>query len=224
MRTLKHFVISSLPDDLLDASVRLVRLLSAGAESQVLIPLVKREIILRLLMGRTGRPVATLAYARRPFESHHPKRSNGLKKEFDRPLRIDHLAQDLGMSSSAFTTISNRVNRHESAAVIKSNFVSRNARKLMLGQSLDAATAGLRVGYDDPSHFSRDYKKLFGNSPIKDVERLARNGSGRLTLDDLQLANKGQLTTSRGNYSLFERAARSQVSMVRTSCRRRSIA
>jgi len=46
------------------------------------------------------------------------------------------------------------------------------ARQLMLGESLDASSAGYRVGYDDPSHFSRDYKKHFGDSPMRDIEKL----------------------------------------------------
>jgi len=42
----------------------------------------------------------------------------------------------------------------------------------MLGEEFDAASAGFKVGYEDPSHFSREYKKHFGNSPVRDVERL----------------------------------------------------
>ena len=48
----------------------------------------------------------------------------------------------------------------------------QEARRLMLGEDLDAATAGYRVGYDDASHFNREYKRLFGRPPMRDVERL----------------------------------------------------
>jgi AraC-like DNA-binding protein len=48
----------------------------------------------------------------------------------------------------------------------------QEARRLMLGEQLDATTAGFRVGYDDTSHFSREYKRLFGDPPMRDVERL----------------------------------------------------
>jgi AraC-like DNA-binding protein len=94
-----------------------------------------------------------------------------LRREFDRPLKIDHLARELGMSPSGF--------HHHFKAVTDMSPLQyqkrirlQEARRLMLGESLDAASAGYRVGYDDPSHFSRDYKRLFGNSPIRDVERL----------------------------------------------------
>ena len=48
----------------------------------------------------------------------------------------------------------------------------QEARRLMLGEDLDAASAGYRVGYDDASHFNREYKRLFGAPPMRDVERL----------------------------------------------------
>ena len=48
----------------------------------------------------------------------------------------------------------------------------QEARRLLLGGDLDAATAGYKVGYEDASHFSREYKRLFGEPPLRDVERL----------------------------------------------------
>ncbi len=52
------------------------------------------------------------------------------------------------------------------------NLRLQEARRLMLGEDLDAASAGYRVGYDDASHFNREYKSLFGEPPVRDVERL----------------------------------------------------
>ncbi len=54
----------------------------------------------------------------------------------------------------------------------------QEARRLMLGEGLDAASAGLRVGYGDASHFNREYKRLFGAPPMHDVERLRNSGRG----------------------------------------------
>jgi len=48
----------------------------------------------------------------------------------------------------------------------------QQARRLLLSEDLDAAEAGYRVGYDDTLHFSREYKRHFGEPPIRDVERL----------------------------------------------------
>jgi AraC-like DNA-binding protein len=54
----------------------------------------------------------------------------------------------------------------------------QEARRLLLGENLDAASAGYRVGYDDPSQFSREYKRLFGQPPVRDVERLREAARG----------------------------------------------
>ena len=64
----------------------------------------------------------------------------------------------------------------------------QEARRLMLGENLDAASAGYRVGYDDASHFNREYKSLFGLPPVRDVERLRQAASPRT----LQAAARGQ--------------------------------
>jgi AraC-like DNA-binding protein len=56
----------------------------------------------------------------------------------------------------------------------------QEARRLLLAGDVDAATAGYRVGYDDPSHFSREYKRVFGSPPMRDVERLRGAAASRL--------------------------------------------
>ncbi|HET6568471.1 MAG TPA: AraC family transcriptional regulator [Rhodothermales bacterium] len=162
--------VSPLTPDLLDAVVRLVALLDAPAEAPVLAPLIMREIIYRLLMGAQGgrlRHIAVLG-----GQSHRIARAvERLHKEFDQPLRIDRIAEELGMSVSGF--------HHHFKAVtgmsplqFQKQLRLQEARRLMLGEDLDAATAGYRVGYDDASHFNREYKRLFGEPPMRDVERL----------------------------------------------------
>jgi AraC-like DNA-binding protein len=86
-------------------------------------------------------------------------------------MRIEHIARDLGMSPSGF--------HHHFKAVMDMSPLQfqkqlrlQEARRLMLGEDFDAASAGYRVGYDDASHFSRDYKEHFGTSPMRDVEKL----------------------------------------------------
>jgi AraC-like DNA-binding protein len=94
-----------------------------------------------------------------------------LRANFDRPLRIEDLARDLGMSVSGF--------HHHFKAVtamsplqFQKHLRLHEARRLMLGGESDAGGASYRVGYHDPSQFSREYKRLFGASPMRDVERL----------------------------------------------------
>jgi AraC-like DNA-binding protein len=162
--------VSPLDASLLDAVVRLVRLLDTPTEARFLAPLITREIVYRLLMGKQGdrlRHIAVLG-----GHTHRIARViEQLRKEFDQPLRIDDIARELGMSVSGF-------HHHFKAVTAMSplQFQKRlrlqEARRLMLGEHLDAASTAYRVGYDDASHFSREYKRLFGSPPMRDVERL----------------------------------------------------
>ncbi len=166
----KAMDVSSLDASLLDAVVRLVRLMDSPTEARVLAPLITREIIARLLLGAQGarlRHIAVLGNA-----THQIARAvDLLRKDYRQPLQIEHIAHELGMSVSGF--------HHQFKAVIAMSplqFQKRlrlqEARRLMLSEHLDAASAGSRVGYDDASHFNREYKSLFGIPPLRDVERL----------------------------------------------------
>lgn len=166
----KAIAVSELDVGLLDATVRLMRLLESPVETRVLAPIVKRELTFRLMQGAQGdhvRYVPVLgSHMNRIAEAVHR-----IRKEFDRPLSIDALAKDLGISSSGL--------HHHFKAVtdmsplqFQKQLRLQEARRLLLSEDIDVASAGYKVGYDDPSHFSRDYKKRFGNSPMRDVEKL----------------------------------------------------
>src|SRR5918993_1120322 len=167
----RAFEVSPLDAGLLDTVVRLVGLLDSPAEeARFLRPLVTREIAFRLLKGEQGgrlRQIAVLG-----GHSHRIARAlERLRENFDRPLRIEDIARELGMSVSGF-------HHHFKAVTAMSplQFQKRmrlqEARHLMLAEDLDAASAGYRVGYSDASHFNRAYKRLFGEPPMRDVERL----------------------------------------------------
>jgi len=172
--------VSPLDMHLLDAFVRLVRLLDAPAEAQVLLPLITREIIYRLLMGEQGyrlRHIAILG----GYTPHIARAVERLRHDFDQPLHIESLARELGMSVSGL--------HHHFKAVtalsplqFQKQLRLQEARRLMLGEDLDAASAAYRVGYHDASHFNREYKSLFGVPPMRDVQRLreaAMESAGR---------------------------------------------
>ena len=167
----RAFDVSPLDAGLLGAVVRLVGLLDAPAEeARFLRPLVTREIVFRLLKGEQGGRLRQIAVL-----GDHAHRIAGalerLREDFDRPLRIEDVARETGMSVSGF-------HHHFKAVTAMSplQFQKRmrlqEARRLMLGEDLDAASAGHRVGYGDASHFNREYKRLFGAPPVRDVERL----------------------------------------------------
>ncbi len=166
----KAMNVSPLDTSLLDAVVRLVRLIDTPTEARVLAPLVTREIVYLLLKGNQGdrlRHIAVLG----GYTSSIARAVERLRKDFNQPLRIDDIARELGMSVSGF--------HHHFKAVtamsplqFQKQMRLQEARRLMLGEHLDAASAAYRVGYDDASHFNREYKRLFGLPPIRDVERL----------------------------------------------------
>src|ERR671912_733457 len=94
-----------------------------------------------------------------------------LRKDFDQPLRIEDIARELGMSVSGFHHHFKGVTAMTPLQFQK-QLRLQEARRLMLGEDLDAASAGYRVGYGDASHFTSEYKRLFGVPPARDVERL----------------------------------------------------
>jgi len=162
--------VSLLDTNLLEATVRLTRLLDSPAEAPILLPLIMREMVYRLLMGEQGdrlRHLATLGEGSSPIA----RAVERLRQDFDRPLRVEQLARELGMSVSGF-------HQHFKAVTALSplQFQKRlrlqEARRLMLSEDLDAASAAYRVGYRDSSHFNREYKSLFGVPPMRDVQRL----------------------------------------------------
>lgn len=166
----RAMTVSALTPEVLDATVRLVRLLNSPGEARILAPLIAREIIYRLLVGEQGgrlRHVAVMG-----GHSHRiAKAVERLRKDFNQPLRIGDLAREFGMSTSGFHAHFKAVTAM-SPLQFQKQVRLQEARRLMLGEDLDAANAGYRVGYEDASHFSREYKRLFGEPPMRDVERL----------------------------------------------------
>ncbi len=162
--------VSALDSGLLDAVVRLVRLVDAPSEAPFLAPLITREIVYRLWRGAQGERLRHIADPGGP--AHRVARAiQRVRQDFNQPLRIESLARELGMSVSGF-------HHHFKAVTAMSplQFQKRlrlqEARRLMLGEGLDAANTAYRVGYNDASHFNREYKSLFGLPPMRDMERL----------------------------------------------------
>ena len=162
--------VSPLDADLLDATVRLARLIDRPGEYRVLAPLIVREIVYRLLTGpqcSRMRHLATFG-----GQVHRMVRAvEKLRDNFDKPLRIEAVARELGMSVSGFHAHFKAVTAM-SPLQFQKQLRLQEARRLMLNENLDAAQAGYRVGYDDAGHFNREYKRHFGEPPMRDVERL----------------------------------------------------
>jgi AraC-like DNA-binding protein len=170
---LKAMDVSPTDANLLDAILRLVRLLDAPAERNVLGPLIIREIVFRLLVGGQGARLSHLLAT--GADTHRISRAIGyLRENFHQPLKMDDIAHQFGMSVSGFHHHFKSVTAM-SPLQFQKQIRLQEARRLMLGEDLDAASAGFRVGYEDPAYFSREYKKLFGAPPQRDIAKLRSN-------------------------------------------------
>ena len=170
--SVKAMNVSAIDADLLDAVARLVRIAETPAERKVLAPLVIKEIIYRLLAGGQG---ARLAHLLTASDTRRISKAIGhLREHFDEQLKMEEIARELGMSVSGFHHHFKSVTSM-SPLQFQKHLRLQEARRLMLGEDLDAASAGFRVGYEDPSYFNRDYKKQFGAPPQRDVTRLRNN-------------------------------------------------
>jgi len=168
--SVKAIDVSPLDANLLDATLRLVRLIDSPDEYRVLAPLIIREIVFRLLTGPQAGRMQHLATS--GGRSHRMVRAvDKLRDHFDKPLRIEDMARELGMSVSGFHAHFKTVTAM-SPLQFQKQLRLQEARRLMLSENLDAAEAGYRVGYNDASHFSREYKRHFGKPPMRDIESL----------------------------------------------------
>jgi len=162
--------VSEIDAGLLDAVIRLVELLERPQDVLVLAPLLRREITYRLLVGPQG-PRLQQIVAGNGQGQRITQALRWLKAHYTEPLRVESLARQAGMSPSA-------LHHHFKAVTAMSplqyhkRLRLQEARRLMLGEALEAAEASFRVGYESPSQFSREYRRLFGAPPRRDVETL----------------------------------------------------
>jgi AraC-like DNA-binding protein len=155
---------------LLDAVTRLVNLLDSPQDILPLAPLVFREITYRVLTGPEGARLRQIASAGAP--AYRIARAiRWLKDHFRDSLQIESLAKHVKMSPSAFHLHFKNVTAM-SPLQYQKRLRLQEARRLMLGEGFDAAGAAFRVGYESPSQFSREYRRMFGASPRQDVAAL----------------------------------------------------
>lgn len=162
-------------DDLVDAACRLVRLLNQPDSIAALAPLIEREILYRLLKGPHGPALRYMAVA----DSHLNQVSRAIamiRTGFDRPLRIGDIATAAGMSPSSLHEHFKAVTRMTPLEYQK-QLRLQEARRLMLSEGTTASGAGFAVGYESPSQFNREYARLFGAPPRRDIEQLQRSGN-----------------------------------------------
>jgi AraC-like DNA-binding protein len=155
---------------LLTAFQRLIDLLTEPKDIPILAPVIQREIFYRLLVGDQGARLRQMASA--GSQSQQIARAiDWLKGNFTQPLRIDDLAAQVNMSTSTF--------HHHFRAVTAMSPLQyqkwlrlNEARRLLIAENQDATTAAFQVGYESPSQFSREYSRMFGAPPLRDITSL----------------------------------------------------
>ncbi|GAA3569485.1 AraC family transcriptional regulator [Kribbella ginsengisoli] len=156
--------------ELLDAAARLLRLLDSPADIPVLAPMIEREILWRLLTGPYADVIRQIGLADSSL-THISRAIRWIRDNYAEPMRIADLASLAGMSPAAF-------HRHFRAITALSplQFQKRirlqEARSLLASHPSDIAGIGHLVGYDSPSQFNREYRRLFGTPPGQDAARL----------------------------------------------------
>lgn len=162
---------------ILNAMSRLAKLLDSPDDAGFLAPLIKREIIYRAMMGEMGAWMRN--FVKTDSQTHRISRViEELKVRFAEPLRVGELADNANMSESALYHTFKEVTRM-SPVQYQKKLRLHEARRLMLSEGLEASTASFKVGYESPSHFSREYSRMFGAPPRADVMRL-RGGERQL--------------------------------------------
>lgn len=162
--------ISPLSHDMLDAVLRLVRLLDTPADIPMLAPLIERELLYRLIISDQGARLRQIAMAGSQTQQI-ARAIDWLRQHYSAPLRIQELARTVNMSVSS-------LHHHFKAITAMSPLQYQKllrlqeARRLLLTEQCDAASAAHRVGYESPSQFSREYSRFYGAPPLRDVAQI----------------------------------------------------
>lgn len=166
----RGLVVSRIELPIVQAMLRLIDLLDHPGDIPVLAPLIQREILYRLLVSEQGRHLQQISMV--GSHSHQIARAiEWLKENYNKSFKVEDLASFSGMSTSS-------LHYHFRALTAMSplQFQKRlrlnEARQLMLMEQKDATTAAFEVGYESPSQFSREYSRLFGAPPSKDIKKL----------------------------------------------------
>lgn len=155
---------------LIDCAIRLTKLLDTPQDIRFLAPMIVREIYYRLLTGEQSEAVRQIATAGSNMQ-RIAEVIKQLRIDFAKPLRIEALAEQANMSAASF-------HRHFKAVTSMSPLQYQKqlrllaARQMMLAENADATQAAYQVGYESTSQFSREYSRMFGAPPIRDIERL----------------------------------------------------
>ena len=164
------FFVEKVTAELADAFTRLMRTLENKNDLKVLAPSIIREIHYRLMLSRFGIKIRQLGVVGSKTQ-RIGKVLDQLQKEYAAPLRVTDLARMASMSPSSFHLHFRQVTSM-SPLQYQKQIRLQEARRLLSIETLDAASVAFKVGYESPSQFSREYRRLFGQPPMRDMDRL----------------------------------------------------
>jgi AraC-like DNA-binding protein len=162
--------LSAVTPELVDAAARLVRLLASPSDIRVLAPMIRREIYYRLLQTEQATRLQQIAVAESRLQQVN-RAIGWIRSNYRETFAIETVAAEARMSASSLHLHIKAVTAM-SPLQYQKQLRLQEARRLMLAEAMDAASAGHRVGYDSPSQFSREYARTFGAPPVRDVARL----------------------------------------------------
>lgn len=168
-RPMPGLILGHTTAEMVDAACRLLALLDTPGDRAALAPLMERELLWRLLRSPAGQLLRQMAGGSQGEKLH--RALHWLRHHYAEPVSVEALAEVAGMSASAFHQHFKTVTGL-SPLRYRSQLRVQEARRLMISEGLDAATAGFQVGYGSPSQFSREYARAMGLPPSRDVERL----------------------------------------------------
>lgn len=167
---LRAMSVIALDDGILDALTRLIRLLNEPKKIPFITPLIQREIIIRLLDGEHGPMLQHLATVGSP--SHQISQVIAwMKLNYINSISINELAVKANMSSSTFRQHFRTITGLSPLQYLKSLRL-QDARHWMLYEDMDAGSAAIRVGYESVTQFNREYARMFGEPPLRDIKRI----------------------------------------------------
>lgn len=169
-------MVSSPMDDAMSHSVlRFLQIMASPLDAEILGQAMVREIYYRVLTGVQGQTLRSALTLQGQF-GKVAKALRKLHAEYDSYLDVNALAKEAGMSLATFHSHFKTITETSPMQYLKSTRLHQ-ARLLMLRNNLTASAASARVGYESVSQFSREFKRLFGLTPISEVARMKQNFS-----------------------------------------------
>ncbi len=166
----KAVYVAPLDASIVDAAIRLMECMAHAGDSELLGPLIRDEILIRLLRSSIGVRVAQMGFAETSV-NRVAKAISWLRTNYSQPIKIEELAELVNMSASSFHEHFKSVTSM-SPLQYQKTLRLQEARRLMLSSMMDASAASQRVGYLSASQFSREYSRFFGCAPTRDMAKL----------------------------------------------------